>query len=105
VAADTGVAVEAIGECILPTAETTSNLDWNNIVRSPLVKTIRGNDHAEQPTQAGRARDTNDPNCRLKRRTLQEIVDVIRTIEERLSTLEAKGQLRPSAEMELPNRK
>jgi uncharacterized membrane protein YccC len=34
---------------------------------------------------------------------LQEIVDVIRTIEGRLSTLENKGNLRPSAEMELPN--
>jgi hypothetical protein len=34
---------------------------------------------------------------------LQEIVDVIRTIEGRLSTLEGKGHLGPSAEMELPN--
>jgi len=33
---------------------------------------------------------------------LQEIV-VIRTIEGRLSTLEGKGSLRPSAEMKLPN--
>jgi len=36
---------------------------------------------------------------------LQEIVDVVRTIESRLSTLEGKGHLRPSAEMELPNRR
>ena len=36
---------------------------------------------------------------------LQEIVDVIRTIEGRLSAVEGKGHLRPSAEMELPNRK
>jgi hypothetical protein len=38
VAADTGVAVEAIGdELHLPTAETTSNSDWNIIVCSPLI--------------------------------------------------------------------
>jgi uncharacterized membrane protein YccC len=36
---------------------------------------------------------------------LQEIVDVIRTIEGRLSALEGKGHLRLSAEMELPNRR
>jgi uncharacterized membrane protein YccC len=36
---------------------------------------------------------------------LQEIVDVIRTIEGRLSALEGKGHLRPSAEMELANRR
>jgi hypothetical protein len=34
---------------------------------------------------------------------LQEVVDVIRTIEGRLLMLEGKGHLRPSAEMELPN--
>jgi hypothetical protein len=34
---------------------------------------------------------------------LQEIVDVIRTIEGRLSTLEGKEHPHPSAEMELPN--
>jgi hypothetical protein len=34
---------------------------------------------------------------------LQEIVDVIRFIEGRLSALEGTGHLRPSAEMELPN--
>ena len=36
---------------------------------------------------------------------LQEIVDVIRTIEGRLSALEGKGHLRPSREMDLPNRR
>jgi hypothetical protein len=36
---------------------------------------------------------------------LQEIVDVIGTIEGRLSVLEGKGHLRPFREMELPNRR
>jgi uncharacterized membrane protein YccC len=53
------------------------------------IQTIR--DQAELPPETADA--------------LQEIVDVIRTIEGRLSALEGKGQLRPSAEMELPNRK
>jgi uncharacterized membrane protein YccC len=35
---------------------------------------------------------------------LQELVDVIRTIEGRLSQLEGKGRPRPSEQMELPNR-
>jgi uncharacterized membrane protein YccC len=51
------------------------------------IQTIR--DQAELPPETADA--------------LQEIVDVIRTIEGRLSTLEGKGPLRPSAEMELPN--
>jgi hypothetical protein len=51
------------------------------------IQTIRG--QAELPPETADA--------------LQEIVDVIRTIEGRLSTLESKGPLRPSAEMELPN--
>jgi hypothetical protein len=51
------------------------------------IQTIR--DQAELPPGAADA--------------LHEIVDVIRTIEGRLSALEGKGNLRPSAEMELPN--
>jgi uncharacterized membrane protein YccC len=51
------------------------------------IQAIR--DQAELPPEAADA--------------LLEIVDVIRTIEGRLSTLEGKGNLRPSAEMELPN--
>jgi uncharacterized membrane protein YccC len=35
---------------------------------------------------------------------LQELVDVVRAIEGRLSMLEGKGRLRPTAEMDLPNR-
>jgi hypothetical protein len=50
------------------------------------IRTIR--DQAELPHETADA--------------LKEIVDVIRTIEGRLSTLEGKGDLRPSAEMELP---
>jgi uncharacterized membrane protein YccC len=53
------------------------------------IQTIR--DRAELPHETADA--------------LQEIVDVIRTIEGRLSALEGKGHLRPSAEMELPNRR
>ena len=51
------------------------------------IQTIR--DQAELPPETADA--------------LQEIVDVIRTIEGRLSTLEGKEHSRPSAEMELPN--
>jgi hypothetical protein len=51
------------------------------------IQTIR--DQAELPPETADA--------------LQEIVDVIGTIEGRLSTLEGNGHLRPSAEMELPN--
>jgi uncharacterized membrane protein YccC len=47
------------------------------------IQTIR--DQAELPPETADA--------------LQEIVDVIRTIEGRLSTLEGKGHLRPSAEI------
>jgi uncharacterized membrane protein YccC len=53
------------------------------------IQTIR--DQAELPPETADA--------------LQEIVDVIRTIEGRLSTLEGKRSLRASAEMELPNRR
>jgi hypothetical protein len=51
------------------------------------IQTIR--DQAELPPETADA--------------LQEIVDVIRSIEGRLSALEGKGHLCPSAEMELPN--
>jgi uncharacterized membrane protein YccC len=53
------------------------------------IQTIR--DQAELPPETADA--------------LQAIVDVIRTIEGRLSALEAEGHLSPSKEMELPNRK
>lgn len=36
---------------------------------------------------------------------LQELVDVIRRIEGRLSVLEAKARSHPTAEMSLPNRR
>jgi hypothetical protein len=39
------------------------------------------------------------------RRNHPDSLDVIRTIEGRLSALEGKEQLRPTAEMELPNRR
>jgi hypothetical protein len=53
------------------------------------IRTIR--DQAELPPETADA--------------LQEIVDVIRTIADRLSTLEGKEHLCPAAEMELPNRR
>jgi hypothetical protein len=63
---------------------------------------------SSQLKRAGRAIQTIRDRAELPPETadaLQEIVDVIRTIEGRLSTLEGKGHLRPSAEMELPNRR
>jgi uncharacterized membrane protein YccC len=36
---------------------------------------------------------------------LQEIFDVVRNIENRLSLLEGKGRIHPTAEMGLPNRR
>ena len=36
---------------------------------------------------------------------LQELVDVVRNIEDRLSVLEGKGRINPTAEMGLPNRR
>ena len=53
------------------------------------IQTIR--DQAELPPETADA--------------LQEIVDVIGAIEGRLSTLEGKERPRPSAVMELPNRR
>jgi uncharacterized membrane protein YccC len=53
------------------------------------IQTIR--DQAELPPEAADA--------------LQELVDVIRTIEGRLSALERKGNARATDEMELPDRK
>jgi uncharacterized membrane protein YccC len=53
------------------------------------IQTIR--DQAELPPEAADA--------------LQELVDVIRTVEGRLSALEGKGNARATDEMELPDRK
>jgi hypothetical protein len=36
---------------------------------------------------------------------LQELVDVVRNMEGRLSALESKGRIHPTAEMDLPNRR
>jgi uncharacterized membrane protein YccC len=36
---------------------------------------------------------------------LQELVDVVRSVEGRLSALEDKGRIHPTAEMALPNRR
>jgi len=36
---------------------------------------------------------------------LQELIDVVRNIEDRLSVLEGKGRINPTAEMGLPNRR
>ena len=63
---------------------------------------------SSQLKRAERAIQTIRDQAKLPPETayaLQEIVDVIRTIEGRLSALEGKGHLRSSAEMELPNRR
>jgi hypothetical protein len=36
---------------------------------------------------------------------LQELVDAVRNVEGRLSTLEIRGRIHPTAEMALPNRR
>jgi hypothetical protein len=36
---------------------------------------------------------------------LQELIDLVRTIESRLTALEGKGRIHPTAEMGLPNRR
>jgi hypothetical protein len=36
---------------------------------------------------------------------LQELIDLVRTIESRLAALEGKGRIHPTAEMGLPNRR
>jgi hypothetical protein len=36
---------------------------------------------------------------------LQELVDVVRNVEGRLSALEIRGRIHPTAEMALPNRR
>jgi hypothetical protein len=53
------------------------------------IQAIR--DQAELPPEAADA--------------LQELVDVVRTIEGRLSSLEGKGRPHPTEQMELPNRR
>jgi hypothetical protein len=53
------------------------------------IETIR--EHAELPPETATA--------------LQELVDVVRTIESRLTALEGRGRIHPTAEMGLPNRR
>jgi len=63
---------------------------------------------SSQLKRAERAIQTIRDHAEIRPETadaLQEIVDVIRIIESRLSALEGKGHLRPSAEMDLPNRR
>jgi len=60
---------------------------WKRAERA--IETIR--EQAELPPEAITA--------------LQEIFDVVRNIENRLSLLEGKGRIHPTAEMGLPNRR
>jgi hypothetical protein len=48
-------------------------------------------------------RDRSGPSSETAN-ALQELVDIVRSLEGRLSALESKGALRRTAEMDLPNR-
>jgi hypothetical protein len=48
--------------------------------------------------------DPHTPKTAETAEALQELLDAVRAMESRLAALEGKGQLRPTAEMELPNR-
>jgi uncharacterized membrane protein YccC len=83
--------------------------EWNNIARPPLVETIKGLPmpssqlkRAERAIQAIRDQAELPPEAAD---ALQELVDVIRTIEGRLSLLETKGHPHRTEQMELPNRR
>jgi len=64
------------------------------------------NEHAEQPPKTRRAGDTNDPrSARVATGNggrLQELVDVVRNIEGRLSAVENRGRPHPTEAMALP---
>jgi hypothetical protein len=48
--------------------------------------------------------DPHTPKTAETTEALQDLVDAVRAVENRLAALEGKGRLRPTAEMELPNR-
>jgi hypothetical protein len=77
--------------------------------RLPLINFIRGMPMpSSQLKRAERSIQTIRDQGELPPETadaLQELVDVIRAIEGRLSALEGKGTARQTDEMTLPNRK
>jgi hypothetical protein len=58
---------------------------------------------AEKSIEAMRA-DPHTPKTAETTEALQDLVDALRAVESRLAALEGKGRLRPTAEMDLPNR-
>jgi hypothetical protein len=58
--------------------------------------------HAERAIERIREHAELPPEVAI---ALQELVDVVRTIESRLTALEGKGRIHPTAEMSLPNRR
>jgi len=48
--------------------------------------------------------DPRTPKTAETTEALQDLVDALRAVESRLAALEGKGRLRPTAEMDLPNR-
>jgi hypothetical protein len=48
--------------------------------------------------------DPHTPKTAETMEALQDLVDAVRAVEGRLLVLEGKGRLRPTAQMELPNR-
>ena len=58
---------------------------------------------AEKSIEAMRA-DLHTPKTAEATEALQDLVDALRAVESRLAALEGKGRLRPTAEMDLPNR-
>ena len=57
----------------------------------------------EKSIEAMRA-DPHTPKTAETTEALQDLVDAVRAVEGRLTALESKGRLRPTAEMDLPNR-
>jgi hypothetical protein len=82
---------------------------WNLIVSSNLIETIRGTSMpSSHLKRAERAIQSIRDQAELPPETadaLQELVDVVRYIDGRLSALESKGKPNPTESMALPNRK
>ena len=57
----------------------------------------------EKAIEAMRA-DPHTPKTAETTVALQDLVDALRAVESRLAALEGKARLRPTAEMDLPNR-
>ncbi len=57
----------------------------------------------EKSIEAMRA-DPHTPKTAETTEALHDLVDALRAVESRLAALEGKGRLRPTAEMDLPNR-